>query len=77
MALKTGCVWNTNQFLELPLTDDIIEQVETITKQQIDKAVVEASSMLPYELQDRLGFKEVGDTNTDADTDNNDTAVNE
>ncbi len=32
MALKTGQVWNTNQFLEIPLTDDIIEQVETMTK---------------------------------------------
>eukprot|EP00957_Ditylum_brightwellii_P139492 10631547-Ditylum_brightwellii.AAC.2 len=26
MALKAGRIWNTNQFLELPLTDDIIEQ---------------------------------------------------
>eukprot|EP00957_Ditylum_brightwellii_P098480 7502628-Ditylum_brightwellii.AAC.1 len=33
--------------------------------------------MLPHELQDRLGFKEVSDINTDAYTDNNDTAVNE
>eukprot|EP00957_Ditylum_brightwellii_P194418 14806564-Ditylum_brightwellii.AAC.1 len=50
---------------------------ETITKQHIDKAVFEASSMLPYELKDRLGFKEVSNTDIDADTDNNDTAVNE
>eukprot|EP00957_Ditylum_brightwellii_P132477 10102519-Ditylum_brightwellii.AAC.1 len=77
MALKLGCFWNTNQFLELPLTDDIIERVETITKQQIDKVVFEASLMLPYELQDRHGFKEVINNNTDADTDNNDPSMNE
>eukprot|EP00957_Ditylum_brightwellii_P074228 5640330-Ditylum_brightwellii.AAC.1 len=53
MALKSGRVWNTNQFLELPLTDNIIERVETISNQQIDKAIFEASLMLPYELQDR------------------------
>eukprot|EP00957_Ditylum_brightwellii_P147119 11202109-Ditylum_brightwellii.AAC.1 len=33
--------------------------------------------MLPNELQDRLGFKEVSNTNTAADTDNNNPAVNE
>eukprot|EP00957_Ditylum_brightwellii_P211596 15366352-Ditylum_brightwellii.AAC.1 len=52
-------------------------QVETITKQQIDKVAFEASLMLPCELQDRLGFKGIGNTDTDADTDINDTAVNE
>eukprot|EP00957_Ditylum_brightwellii_P171647 13067885-Ditylum_brightwellii.AAC.1 len=39
--------------------------------------IFEASLMFPYELQGRLGFKKVSDTNTDADTDNNDTVVNE
>eukprot|EP00957_Ditylum_brightwellii_P017080 1288395-Ditylum_brightwellii.AAC.1 len=77
MALKSGRVWNTNQFFELPLTDNVIERVETITKQQIDKAIFEASLMVPYELQDRHGFKEVSNANADADTDNNDPAVNE
>eukprot|EP00957_Ditylum_brightwellii_P056433 4277606-Ditylum_brightwellii.AAC.1 len=58
MALKTGRVCNTNQFLEIPLTNDIIERVETMTKQQINKEVFTPSSMLLYELQGRLGFQE-------------------
>eukprot|EP00957_Ditylum_brightwellii_P084496 6425396-Ditylum_brightwellii.AAC.1 len=33
--------------------------------------------MLPYELQDRHGFKEVRNSNTDADTDKNDLPMNE
>eukprot|EP00957_Ditylum_brightwellii_P120681 9205115-Ditylum_brightwellii.AAC.1 len=77
MALKSGRMWNANQFLELPLTDDIIERAETITKQQIDKAVFEASLMLPYELQDRHRFKEVRNDDTDEDTDSNYPAMNE
>eukprot|EP00957_Ditylum_brightwellii_P116094 8856254-Ditylum_brightwellii.AAC.1 len=58
MALKTSRVCNTNQFLEIPLTDDIIERVETMTKQQINKEMFKPSSMLPYELQGRIGFQE-------------------
>ena len=37
MALKTGRVWNTNQFLENPMTDDIIDCIENMSKQQSDK----------------------------------------
>eukprot|EP00957_Ditylum_brightwellii_P001717 132737-Ditylum_brightwellii.AAC.1 len=75
MALKTGRVCNTNQFLEILLTNDIIECVETMTNQQINKEMFKPSSMLPYQLQGRLGFQEntsEDDVRTDANDDNND-----
>eukprot|EP00957_Ditylum_brightwellii_P133882 10209220-Ditylum_brightwellii.AAC.1 len=73
MALKTGGVCNTNRFLEIPLTNDIIERVETMTKQQINKEVFKPGSMLLYELQGRLGFQEDtfdDDVQTGANDDN-------
>ena len=51
MALRTGQVWNNNQFLENPLTDDIIDRVENISKQQSEKLELETPSMSEYELQ--------------------------
>eukprot|EP00957_Ditylum_brightwellii_P152304 11595475-Ditylum_brightwellii.AAC.1 len=46
-----------------------------MTKQQIDKEVFKPSSMIPYELQGRLGFQEDtsdDDIQTDANDDNDD-----
>ena len=50
MALMTGRVWNTNQFLEIPISDDVIDRVDNMSKVLSNKSDFELSSMLPYEI---------------------------
>ena len=70
MALRTGRVWNTNQFLENPITNHIIDRIENMSKQQSCKTDFETPSILPYELHEDKNDENNSENLNNDDSDN-------